>query len=398
MKIAILASEFYPQNGGAGTYAIKLVKELIKDPNYDVHVITPKKNLLSKKYNPKEVLAMFENKIKLHNISEANDTFLYNNTFQLATLRQLPKLHKKYNFDLIHVTSLVHMPDIYLKLLGFKVPTIVTAHTTIRGQVKGTLKSEKNLFKMGRSEIGSILLYPYIYLMEWLYVKKTKNLILTSNYNQNYFIKNYKFKGKTYVTHTGINVEEFISNTSEIKELNNINKPIITYVGRLISQKGINVLIDAVKGLKGDYHLVFAGGGNQKAVEEKLIENNIKDYTFLGFIDHKKLAYLLSKSSIYVLPSFYEDFPNTILEAMCFKLPILASKINGIPEMIQDDKEGFLFTAGDHVKLRKYLHELINDPSLRKKLGESAYVRVNKEFHIKKMTEGTKKIYKGMVQ
>ena len=64
VKIAILAPEFYPQNGGAGTYAIKLVKELIKDENYEVHVITPAKNLPLKKYNKPEVLRMFSNKIQ----------------------------------------------------------------------------------------------------------------------------------------------------------------------------------------------------------------------------------------------------------------------------------------------------------------------------------------------
>ncbi|MFH1971878.1 MAG: glycosyltransferase family 4 protein [archaeon] len=400
MKIAILASEFYPQVGGVGTYAVKLVKGLVKDKNFEVHVITPAKNLPNKKYDPNEVKKLFDNKITLHNISEANDTFVYNHFFQMAVLKKLPPLQKKYNFDIVHVTNLVHMPDIYLKIKGFKIPHVLTAHTIIRGQLKGTLKSEKNIFKMSRSEIGSLLLYPYISLLEWIYVKKTKELILTSYYNKKYFKNNYNYQKNSYVTHTGMDIEDFTSksNIEKIKEIEPIKKPIITFIGRLISQKGINVLIDAVKPLKGEYHLVFAGSGAEDTVIEKLKKNNITDYTFTGFINHKKLAYLLSKTSIYALPSFYEDFPNTILESMCFKVPIVASRINGIPEMIKDNKEGFLFDAGDVKQLTKYLQILLDDPKKRKKMGLAAFNRVNKEFHINKMVKDTKNIYRRIIR
>ncbi|MBS3174857.1 glycosyltransferase family 4 protein [Candidatus Woesearchaeota archaeon] len=393
VKIAILAPEFYPQNGGAGTYAIKLVKELIKDENYEVHVITPAKNLPLKKYNKPEVLRMFSNKIQLHNISTANDTFVFNFIFQLATFFKLSQLQKKYHFDVIHVTSLVAMPDIYLRILGKNFPVVVTAHTIIKGQVRGTLQSQKNPLKMGLSELGSIFFYPYIAFLENIYVHTTSHLILTSHYNQKYFTEKYGFKGRIYVTHTGIDVETFSSIKQEIPDIKMIKKPIISYVGRLIAQKGIHVLIEAMKDVKGDYHLVFAGTGNKEAIEKELISQGIKNYTFLGFIPQEKLAYLHSKTAVYVLPSFYEDFPNTILEAMCLKTPIIASRINGIPEMITHNKEGFLFDVGNTSQLKGYIQKLLDRPNERKKLGNNAFLKVNKDFHIQKMTEDTKKIY-----
>ncbi len=394
VRVAVLASEFYPQNGGAGTYAIKLVQELVRDQNYEVHVITPSKDIQGKKYDREEVLNLFGGKIRLHNISKARDTFFYNIMFQLAVLRNLPELQKKYKFDVIHVTSLVHMPDIFLRLVRWKkVPTVVTAHTTIRGQVRGTLKSEKNLSNMGLSEIGSLLFYPYIWLMEKIYVHTTRHLVLTSHYNQKYFSEEYGFKGKTYVTHTGIDVENFNEGRDKSFSLGETRKPIITFVGRLISQKGINLLIESAKNIQQEFSLVFAGSGNQKSIENKLREAGVKNYKFLGFIDQRQLAELYSKTDIYVLPSFYEDFPNTILEAMSLKVPIIASKINGIPEMINSGEEGVLFEAGNVKELQIAIENLLKDKHMRVKMGEKAFKRVNKEFTITKMAEKTKKIY-----
>ena len=140
MKLAFLAPELFPPIGGVGIYSVHLVKELSKQEDMDIHVFTPARG---EDYDKERVLAYFGNRIHLHNISTANDDFRYNFAFQYKIFRELPRYHREHRFDLIHSANLVHMPDIYLKFKRLDVPSIVTVHTTIKGQVKGFL----DLFK-----------------------------------------------------------------------------------------------------------------------------------------------------------------------------------------------------------------------------------------------------------
>ncbi|MFH1210293.1 MAG: glycosyltransferase family 4 protein, partial [archaeon] len=205
MRIAFLAPEFVPTWGGVGIYSVNLVKELSKDNGLEIHVITPKRG---KEYDEKKIEEMFDNRIKVHQISTDNDTFFYNFKFQLAVFRKFKKLHKQYNFDLVHSANLVHMPDIWLKFGKQNVPTLVTAHTTIKGQVNGFLQGNKNFFKMAPSEKGSVLAYPIISTLEKIYLKRTKNLITVSNKFAKEF-ENNGYEGKVDVTHNGIVMDLF---------------------------------------------------------------------------------------------------------------------------------------------------------------------------------------------
>src|SRR3989344_1838590 len=112
MRVAFLAPEFYPPIGGVGTYSLLLVKELSRMRGIDLHVFTPRRG---DNYDPEKVLDFFNNKINLHNISEAKDTFAYNFHFQKAIGSLFGKYNERYHFDLIHSANLVHMPDIFLK-------------------------------------------------------------------------------------------------------------------------------------------------------------------------------------------------------------------------------------------------------------------------------------------
>ena len=143
MKVAFLAPEFLPPRGGVGVYSVSLVKELSKNKDLEIHVIAPKRG---KSYTKERILKYFDNRIKLHLITEAKGTVLYNLWFQLKLFHEFRLLHKKYDFDLVNCANLVHMPDIFLMLEGHRMPHLVTAHTTIKGQVKGFTQGGKNFF------------------------------------------------------------------------------------------------------------------------------------------------------------------------------------------------------------------------------------------------------------
>lgn len=93
MNIAFLAPEFMPNWGGAGSYAIELVRYLSK--KHEVHVVTLRRQIdKGSAYSDEKILNFFDNKIHLYTISDASDTFLYNAAFQYACFKHLPKICK----------------------------------------------------------------------------------------------------------------------------------------------------------------------------------------------------------------------------------------------------------------------------------------------------------------
>ena len=113
MRVAFLAPEFYPPIGGVGTYSLLLAKALSRMRGIDLHVFTPRRGA---NYDPEKVLDFFDNKINLHNISDARDTFAYNFYFQKAIGAEFYKYNSKYNYDLIHSAFLrrCHPEEIFI--------------------------------------------------------------------------------------------------------------------------------------------------------------------------------------------------------------------------------------------------------------------------------------------
>ncbi|MBS3159490.1 glycosyltransferase family 4 protein [Candidatus Woesearchaeota archaeon] len=360
-RLCILAPEFIPTWGGVGTYCVNLVKELSN--NYEVHVITPKRG---KNYNSLKIEK--ELNIKIHNITYANDSFFYNFKFQLGLLFKFWSLNKKYNFNIIHSANLVHMPDIWLKFFSSyrKIPHLVTIHTLIETQLEAT-----NLSKSKRSfcELMSLIFYPYIKFLQKIYIKKSKNFVTVSHFYAKKIKELYNIN--VNVIYNGVDKNIFYKvNKKEASEKFNLksNKKKILYVGRLLAQKGIFDLINAVKDL--DVELIIVGHGAKI--------DNIK---CLGYIDNNDLKYIYSSVDLLVLPSYYENFPMSIIEALSCECKVIASNVGGIPEILD----------------RKYMFKPGNISEIKKKINETLDSSYNfKEFSAKKMAEEMKTIYENL--
>lgn len=154
----------------------------------------------------------------------------------------------------------------------------------------------------------------------------------------------------------------------------NLKKRIIT-VGRLSREKGHAILIDAFSKLDNkEWELHFVGDGNEKDNLYKLVKKyNIEErVVFHG--NMKDFKNLLLTSDIFVLPSFYEGFPNALLEAMGAGLCCVASDcVAGPSELIKNNYSGRLFEPGNYVELTLILNELILDKELRDKMARNAF-------------------------
>jgi L-malate glycosyltransferase len=391
MKLAFLAPEFLPTWGGVGTYSAELVRNLCRDSDIEVHVITPRRG---PSYNKSKILEYFDNKVFIHNISNANDGFFYNFYFQLSLLKNFSRLDRKYKFDLVHAANLVHMPDIYLKLQGLKIPSLTTIHTTLRSQshLNGQIRL-KNRFRKSTVERLTFLSYPYIKFLEKKYLARTRSFIAVSNWITQ-FVPDSNIK----VIHNGIDTRKFSSGNKQADDfgfLEDINKPIVLYSGRLLAMKGLSTLIRSMKEvlIKHDIYFVFAGSGNIKQWEAQLKGVPKRNYSFLSYVEYEKMHALYAKSDIFVLPSYTESFPLTILEAMASGVPAVASKVGGIPEMIDDGVDGILVEPGNSEQLAEGIVNLLTSKALRTNIARNARKKVKEKFDSRIMAASTKKFY-----
>lgn len=164
----------------------------------------------------------------------------------------------------------------------------------------------------------------------------------------------------------------------------------ILFVGTCYGRKGIEYLLKAASKLKEyKFHIDIVGNLNddEKYVEslyEIVCERQLSEkVTFYGRLQDGELREIYKKASIYVLPSLWEGFGIVLLEAMSFGLPIIATNIGAIPELITDNVNGLLVPPKDEDSLARSIELLLNSDSLREKLGRNGlnYLSVHKEFN-----------------
>ncbi len=149
------------------------------------------------------------------------------------------------------------------------------------------------------------------------------------------------------------------------------------YVGRLVSTKGVATLVEAMKQVRGADFLVV-GDGPERAVLEPIAPANVK---FLGYKSGRELEDLIGGAMFTILPSeWYENCPMSILESMARGKPVVGARIGGIPELVQHEETGLLFTSRDANDLAACLQHLIDHPEKRRRFGAAARDRILREY------------------
>ena len=164
-------------------------------------------------------------------------------------------------------------------------------------------------------------------------------------------------------------------------------------VGRLDPLKDHRLLIEAVTGLEGSWRLLVVGDGPLRAELERLVQERSLGgrVVFLG--ERRDVPELLRAMDAFVLPSRSEGLPMALLEAMACGLPVVATRVGGIPEAVREGEGGLLCDPGDSGGLRDALCRLISDPPLRRRLGRGARVAFERRFSLQRMVEGYERLY-----
>lgn len=174
------------------------------------------------------------------------------------------------------------------------------------------------------------------------------------------------------------------------------NVPVVAGVGRLNPQKNFSLFIrTAAEVLKRHPQTVFllAGEGPEGARLQRLARDCGlgERLHFCGYIADARQVYLAA--DVLLMPSLFEGLPMTLLEAMAMKVPVVASALDGIAEVVEDGEDGFLVPSGDAAKFCERVSELIGNPDLARKLGAAASEKVSRKFSSARMCSEVEEIY-----
>ena len=190
--------------------------------------------------------------------------------------------------------------------------------------------------------------------------------------------------GKMHIIRCGIDLTS-VPQPQKSRSATATRAPRLICVGRLSPEKGYAGLLAALAGLTArgrEFSLTIVGGGS--SADAIRIETDQRKLTervqFTGPLPERSTLERMAEADIFVLPSLMEGLPVVLIEALALRLPVVASRVAGIPELIEEDVTGRLFTASNWADLERVLCELIDDRPAWARLGDAGRRRIADEY------------------
>jgi glycosyltransferase involved in cell wall biosynthesis len=172
----------------------------------------------------------------------------------------------------------------------------------------------------------------------------------------------------------------------------------VLFVGRLTAVKGVPLLIEAVASVRKehpDVRLTIIGDGpDRTALEAQAAALGIsRIVTFAGYQPQERVSELFEEADMLLLPSFAEGVPVVLMEAMASRLPVIASRVGGVAELVEDGVSGFVISPGDMKTLVERLGTLLSDPGRCAGMGEAGRAKVEAEFSLEREANWLKRLF-----
>ncbi|MEN6372618.1 MAG: glycosyltransferase family 4 protein [Armatimonadota bacterium] len=170
------------------------------------------------------------------------------------------------------------------------------------------------------------------------------------------------------------------------------------FVGKIETFKGVGTLIEAAKQLP-DFEIRLAGRGPYlEECQAKVTDSGQQNVNFLGFQTGDNLFRQLEESRFVIVPSeWYENCPMVVLEALAAGKPVIASKIGGIPELVNHGTDGLLFEPGNVDELAQCMKTLIDDPDKASEMGLAGRKKVEQHYSIENYISSTLNLYTELI-
>ena len=376
MKVALISVHGDPalqaggkDAGGMNIY-IREVAQRLKSEGIEVDIFT-------REHNRQEEL---EDEFKVLNIIYINagdpsidktGIFSYLDKFVEGVLNYSSRQNQPYELIYAHYW-LSGVVAIELKN-AWNVPIITSFHT-----MQG-IKRETFPFNKGNQEREK---------QERIISLQSDSIIAWSLHEKKFIEQNFGVKSsKISVIPPGVDLDLFHPiNIQEARRKIHMQEDVrtILYVGRIERLKGLDMLLKALSQIQHkDTFLYVIGGTNNTEEVNRLkkicIDLNLNEKVhFIGSISRTQLKYYYNSADLYVLPSYYESFGLSVLEAAACGKPTIASKVGGLPSIIRDNETGFLLEQRSLGSLIKKIEILLNDKELSDTMGRAARKQAEK--------------------
>ena len=318
----------------------------------------------------------------------ASWVYLMNLNMQKETAALARKLDNK--IDVFHAHDwLVANAGIGLKHV-FRKPLLVTVHSTEMGRRDGLHTNTEKMIH----ETEAWLTYEawkviccsdyMIQHVKWVFGLPTDKLVMVPN---------------------GVNTDVYGDVKNNLKDFRKDfalpEEKIILYVGRLVYEKGIHVLINAAPKILGkvDAKFIIVGSGYMKEQLLNIVRSMGLEHKVLfeGFLDEQTLLKLQKCADVSVVPSLFEPFGIVALEAMAAKSAIVVSDTGGLSEIVEHDVTGVKVYPNNPDSLAWGITKILLDENYRNRIRENAYKKVQEKYDWEKIATQTKRIYEGVL-
>jgi len=370
LKILIVTGIFPPDSGGPASYVPEISRSLTERGHKITSVVTLSDSLV---HNDSKYI------FPIKRILRSQNRFIR----LIRTLSEIKNLAK--SSDIIFLNGLTFEGIIATKFLTRKPIVTKVVGDLIWEHYQHKNKNEITLDEFQRKFTGvkNLLLKK---LQSW-YINKS-DYIITPSQHLKKTVENWKISSeKIIVIYNAIDTESTQTNNTPEKSYD------VVCVGRLIPLKKVDSVIRTCK--KNKWNLLIIGDGPEMNYLQSQASNlspTEPKITFLGAVEKGKIIPLIKTATTFVLNSTHEGLPHAILEAMKAGTPVIATKVGGIPEIIDDNVNGILIAPGNDLELENAIKKLLNLPKLRDTIITNSNEQIKNKFNWETLVQKTEEI------
>jgi len=229
----------------------------------------------------------------------------------------------------------------------------------------------------------------------WILAKQSVVVVLSNSWLS--YVKSISPKANVEILPNYVEVPELRNNADGGKD----GDVALLFLGLVGIRKGIYDLLPAFKNALTQVpalRLIIGGNGEVERARALAVELGIENHVvFVGWVSGAVKVDLLRRAQIYVLPSYNEGLPVSLLEAMSWQVPVISTRVGGIPELVREGVDGLLIDAGDRAALSSAIIELAQNAELREKMGIAARDQVERNFSKNVILPRLEGIYRSLI-
>jgi len=385
MKVCMLTWEFPPRIvGGIARHCYGLAKAVARN-GHEVYVVTldfPG----APSYEEIDGVKVYRTVTELGHPNFITWALLFNHFME----KRVADISQNVEFDLVHVHDWLTAPAGISLKHSMKKPMVLTVHST----------------EFGRSSLHSPDSYT-IDGIEWWATYEANKVIVTSNFMKKELCDHFRLPWeKVEIIPNAIDLTKYDAPVERwsVRERYGVysHEKLILCVGRLVPQKGVEYLIQAIPAIvrrHPEAQFIIVGEGWQKDYLENLAQSTGYRWKvlFTGFLPDSELTALTMSADVLVIPSVYEPFGIVALEGMAAGVPVVASQVGGLAEVIEHDRTGVLVYSRKPESIAWGVDRVLSDPNYSRWLTQNAREMLQKTYSWEAIAIKTIKVYEEVV-